>query len=149
MTPAIVKMVRDTLARVRHLSPAAVRQESVRLVEQLPHADRAVLRMWAVELARALGPLAAPRPLPRPEVFVCKGCKRKMVVGDDCTYCGAPEPAPASAGPCPVCGVVVPMAGVLDDHRQLVAWRVEAHGDSRRADAATCSGAGMSIEAAR
>ena len=35
MTGAVVKMVRDTLGRVRHISPAGARQEAVELVEDL------------------------------------------------------------------------------------------------------------------
>ena len=56
MTDAVVRMVRDTLARVRHLSPDAVRQESRALVDRLPFADRVVLRLWAVAILRCLPP---------------------------------------------------------------------------------------------
>lgn len=62
VTAAVVKMVRDTIARVRHVSPAGARQEAVALVEHLPHADRATLRVWVRALARALGP--DPEPMP-------------------------------------------------------------------------------------
>ena len=60
MTSAVVRMVRDTIGRVRHVSPAGARQEAVALVEQLPHADREVLRVWVRAIARALGPEPAP-----------------------------------------------------------------------------------------
>lgn len=56
MTSAVVRMVRDTIGRVRAISPAGARQEAVALVEQLPHADREVLRVWVRAIARALGP---------------------------------------------------------------------------------------------
>ena len=54
MTSAVVRMVRDTIARVRHVSPAGARQEAAALVEKLPHADREVLRLWVRALAREL-----------------------------------------------------------------------------------------------
>lgn len=62
MTDAVVRMVRDTLARVRHLSPDAVKQEARALVDRLPFADRAVLRLWAVAVLRCLPPPAEGRP---------------------------------------------------------------------------------------
>ena len=56
MTSAVVRMVRDTIGRVRAISPAGARQEAVALVELLPYADREVLRLWCRAIARALGP---------------------------------------------------------------------------------------------
>lgn len=60
MTSAVVRMVRDTIGRVRHVSPAGARQEAVALVKQLQHADREVLRVWVRAIASALGPASAP-----------------------------------------------------------------------------------------
>lgn len=60
MTPAVVRLVRDTLGRVRAISPAGARQEAVELVGQLSHADREVLRVWVRAIARALGPAGEP-----------------------------------------------------------------------------------------
>lgn len=56
MTAAIVKLVRDTIGRVRNVSPEGARQEAVALVAELSYADRAVLRLWCRAIARALGP---------------------------------------------------------------------------------------------
>lgn len=117
MTSEVVRQVRDAIARLRHVSPAGARQECRALVDQLPPADRAALRLWAVELVRVLGPASPAR----------------SVLGV-CPVCGARVGLALTA---PV--------GVVAAATPTLRRRILSHGIGGDAGAATCSGSGRFV----
>lgn len=91
MTSAVVRMVRDTIGRVRHVSPAGARQEAVALVKQLQHADREVLRVWVRAIASALGPASAPASAPASSRDVASASARERCAESRHTIAGVDE----------------------------------------------------------